>query len=371
MMRLLLLLLLISLTAQAQFTLRGRVVNAADGQPVPFCSVFLANTTKGTTADENGSFVLANLPAGRFDLVVSSVGFETLASPINTNQPASLLIRIMPSANQLAEVQVRANRDPEWLEQLGVFLKNFIGTSKNAQECKIINQNALWFDDNRATMRMTGGAREPLIIDNKALGYRIRYVLEQFLFDYGNKSVSYLGYPVYELMKPRGRREALRWEKARTEAYRGSSMHFMRTLYAKKTAEEGFEIRRVLERTDSSKVAGQWRIKKARYLVKDALPATFLLSEEASTDSTTALSFENLIQVTYTLEKESPEYVRSLSPFSEKLSPGGPQTSLIYLTEPTVTIERNGNFYNPLGVIFEGYWGWEKMAELLPLTYEP
>ncbi|MEZ0486116.1 carboxypeptidase-like regulatory domain-containing protein [Fibrella aquatica] len=371
MMRLVLLFLLTTLTARAQFTLKGRVVNAIDDQPVPFCSVFLANTTKGTTADENGNFVLANLPAGRFDLVVSSVGFETLATPLNTNQPASLLVRVMPAANQLAEVQVRASRDPEWLEHLDVFLKNFIGSSKNAQACKIVNQNALWFDDNRATLRLTGGAREPLIIENKALGYRIRYVLEQFLFDYGHNSVSYLGYPVYEPMKPRGRRETLRWEKARKEAYLGSAMHFMRTLHTRKTAEEGFEIRRILERADSTKAGGQWRVKRARYLVKDALPATFVLNEESSTDSTTAMEFENLIQVTYTQEKESPEFVRSQSPFSSTLSVGGPQSSIISLTEPRVIIERNGNFYNPLGLIFEGYWGWEKMAELLPLTYEP
>lgn len=365
------LLFLSGLTAHAQFTLRGRVVNAVDEQPVPFCSVFLANTTKGTTADETGNFVLTNLPAGRFDLVVSSVGFETLASPLNTNQPASLLIRLAPSANQLAEVQVRASRDPDWLEQLAIFQKHFIGSSKNAEACRIVNTNALWFDDNRTTLRLTGGAREPLLIENNALGYRIRYVLEQFLFDYGRKSVSYLGYPVYEPMKPRNRREARRWEQARQTAYLGSAMHFMRTLHAKKTAEDGFEIRRVLERTDSTKAGGQWRTRQVRYLVKDALPATFLLNDEASTDSTTVLVFENLIQVTYKPEKEAAEYLRTIAPFGANPATAGPQTSLIYLTEPAVTVERNGNFYNPLGVIFEGYWGWEKMAELLPLTYTP
>ena len=370
-MKVLLLFLLTTLTAHAQFTLKGRVVNDVDEQPVPFCSVFLANTTKGTSADENGNFVLPNLPPGRFDLVVSSVGFETVALPLNTNQPASLLIRVRPSATQLAEVQVRANRDPEWLEHLDLFIKNFIGTSANAQNCKILNQNTLWFDDNRATMRLVGGAKEPLMIENKALGYRIRYVLDQFLYDYGRKSVSYLGYPVYELMKARGRREQLRWEQARKVAYLGSPMHFMRTLHAKNTAEEGFEIRRVLERADSTKVVGRWRVERVRYLINDKLPASFLLSNEASTDSTTALSFENLIQVTYTEEKESAEYRRNVAPFGTVPSAAGPQISIIYLTEALVTIERNGNFYNPLGVLFEGYWGWEKMAELLPLTYEP
>ncbi|HEX9956077.1 MAG TPA: carboxypeptidase-like regulatory domain-containing protein [Fibrella sp.] len=368
MLKSLLLVLLTTFSAQAQFTLRGRVINDVDEQPVPFCSVFLANTTKGTTADEHGNFVLPDLPAGRFDLVVSSVGFETLASTLTTNQTASLLVRIRPSANLLAEVHVRASRDPEWLENLATFKRFFIGTSKVAQNCQIVNQNSLWFDDDRAARRFTAGAREPLVIENKALGYRIRYVLEQFVYEYSRQYVSYLGYPVYEPMKPRNRRESLRWEKARKAAYLGSSMHFMRALHAGRTVEEGFEIHRVLERVDSTKRGGQWQVKRARYLLKDALPATLLLNDRVSTDSTTVLSFENMIQVTYTGEKEPPEYLRSLSPFSTP-GVGGPQTSIIYLTEPSVTIERNGNFYNPLGLAIEGYWGWEKMAELLPLTY--
>ncbi|MBO0933354.1 carboxypeptidase-like regulatory domain-containing protein [Fibrella aquatilis] len=364
-------LLFITLTAHAQLTLKGRVINDADAQPVPFCSVFLANTTKGTTADENGNFTLTNLPDGRYDLVASSVGFETVAAPIQTRQTASLLIRMKANAMQLSEVQVKANRDPEWLVNLEQFTKLFIGTSKNARDCKILNPNVLWFDDNRDSLVLRGGAREPLQIENGALGYRIRYVLAQFDYDYGSRYVSYLGYPVFEAMKPRSNAQEKRWFKAREEAFRGSSMHFMRALCAGMTEQQGFVIRRIIERKDSSKTALTNRVKIERYLVKDPLPGSFLVDSDSSSAELTKVQFENLVQVTYTLEKEATEYRNEHTTFNSSTFTAPPQTSIMRLVQPYILVEANGNYYNPLGVIFEGYWGWEKMADMLPFTYEP
>jgi CarboxypepD_reg-like domain len=360
-----------SLAAHAQLTLKGRVVNAADGQPVPFCSVFLANTTKGTTADENGNFTLANLPDGRYDLVASSVGFETVAAPIQTKQAAPLLIRMKADVAQLAEVQVKASRNPEWLANLEQFTKLFIGTSKNARDCKILNTNALWFDDDQRERTLTGGAREPLQIENGALGYRIQYVLAQFQFDYGKKYVSYLGYPVFEAMKPRSNAQEKRWLKAREEAFRGSSMHFMRALHAGMTEQQGFLIQRIIERKDSSRMGLINRPQIARYLINDPLPGSFLIDSDSSSTELTRVQFENLVQVTYKLEKEAAEYRNEHLAMNSGTFAASPQTSILRLVEPYILVEANGNYYNPLGIIFEGYWGWEKMADMLPFTYEP
>lgn len=364
-------LLLFTFTAHAQLTLKGRVVNATDEQPVPFCSVFLANTTKGTTADENGNFTLTNLPDGRYDLVASSVGFETVAAPIQTKQAAPLLIRMKANVAQLAEVQVRANRDPEWLANLKQFTKLFIGTSKNARDCKILNTTALWFDDDRNSLKLTGGAREPLQIENGALGYRIQYVLAQFQYDYGKHYVSYLGYPVFEAMKPRNNAQEKRWLKARKEAFRGSSMHFMRALHAGMTEQQGFLIQRIIERKDSSKMDLINRLQIARYLIKDSLPGSFLVDSDSSSTELTKVQFENLVQVTYKLEKEATEYRNEHLPMNSSTFAAPFQTSILRLVEPHILVEPNGNYYNPLGIVFEGYWGWEKMADMLPFTYEP
>ena len=370
-MRILIFILLATLTAHAQLTLKGRVVNDADEQPVPFCSVFLANTTKGTTADAEGNFVLTNLPDGRYDLVASSVGFETMAAAIQTKQSVPLLIRMRSNATQLAEVQVKANRDPVWLTNLEQFTKLFIGTSKNARNCKILNTNVLWFDDDRAAMTLTGGAREPLQIENGALGYRIQYVLAQFQYDYGKHYVSYLGYPVFEVMKPRNNAQRKRWVNAREEAFRGSSMHFMRALHAGTTEQQGFLIQRIIERKDSSKTGLVNRPQITRYLMKDPLPGSFLVDSDSSSTELTKVQFENLVQVTYTLEKETKEYRNERSTLNSSTFAAPLQTSVVRLAEPHILVEPNGNYYNPLGIIFEGYWGWEKMADMLPFTYEP
>ena len=145
----------------------------------------------------------------------------------------------------------------------------------------------------------------------------------------------------------------------------------MRAVSARQVDEVGFELRRILERADSTQKEANGQVKKVRYLVRDKLPGTFLINADASTDSLTVLTFDNLMQVTYTREREPVEYLRSLSPFGPGNLTAGSQTSMMHLTQPAVMVEKNGNFYDQLALVFEGYWGWEKMADLLPLTYQP
>ena len=62
----------ISLTAQkAQLT--GTV--AHDGLPVPYANLYLEGTSLGTTTDEKGKFILKDITAGRFQLVVKVLGY--------------------------------------------------------------------------------------------------------------------------------------------------------------------------------------------------------------------------------------------------------------------------------------------------------
>ena len=51
---------------------------------MPFATVFLSGTNKGTVTDQVGSFTLSNAPTGKFDLIVSYLGFATLKTTIET-----------------------------------------------------------------------------------------------------------------------------------------------------------------------------------------------------------------------------------------------------------------------------------------------
>ncbi len=55
-----------------------------DQQSLPFATVFLSGTNKGTVTDQVGSFTLSNAPTGKFDLIVSYLGFATLKTTIET-----------------------------------------------------------------------------------------------------------------------------------------------------------------------------------------------------------------------------------------------------------------------------------------------
>lgn len=68
--------------ASAQTTLTGRVTDD-NGQPVPYASVIIKGTEVGTTTDLNGSYSFpVDLRAGRYVLMVSSVGLKTIEKPI-------------------------------------------------------------------------------------------------------------------------------------------------------------------------------------------------------------------------------------------------------------------------------------------------
>ncbi len=56
--------------------LEGVVTDAKTGKPVPFCNVTIPSLQRGVATDENGYYFLLNVPAGRYDIRVSVIGYE-------------------------------------------------------------------------------------------------------------------------------------------------------------------------------------------------------------------------------------------------------------------------------------------------------
>ncbi len=61
-------------------TVRGRVYNASNNEPVPFASVVIWNTTIGASTDFDGNFLITGIPPGMVEIRVSAVGFRTYVS---------------------------------------------------------------------------------------------------------------------------------------------------------------------------------------------------------------------------------------------------------------------------------------------------
>ena len=126
---------------------------------------------------------------------------------------------------KLEEINVTTERDYDWVDDAGVFRKNFLGSSNNSSECKIVNEEILEFiksDD----FHLKAKAPEPLVIINKSLGYKVIFDLKNFVLSNDNE-VNYFGNIRFEELIPETDIQELDWEKRREEAYFGSFRHFL------------------------------------------------------------------------------------------------------------------------------------------------
>lgn len=69
-----------SVTWAQKPTISGVITSGA--HPVPFASIYFENTGIGTTSNEDGSYLISNIPLGKYKLVVSSVGYNNLHKEI-------------------------------------------------------------------------------------------------------------------------------------------------------------------------------------------------------------------------------------------------------------------------------------------------
>ncbi|HEY0068245.1 MAG TPA: carboxypeptidase-like regulatory domain-containing protein [Flavisolibacter sp.] len=393
---LLILLLFFFPDARAQKLITGVVLDAEKNSPVAGASVYLNNTSVGTTTGQQGSFAL-NVPQGKFELIVSSIGYQTYNLPLSlSNLPDTLVIRLRPRAKELENVVVEAYEKEGWEKWGSFFLRNFIGTSAHASGCRILNKEVIRFRRSKKNGELTAYATEPLIIENRSLGYTIRYQLEVFRYEYKTGYLLYQGFPFFEPMKSGAAREK-KWAERRDDVYYGSMLHFMRSLYRNRLIEEGFEVRTLHKRPNFEKqrvkdlhtqsmdmghgktaIVVQPKGDSAAYynsvmrqpntfdsVGKDVLPGD---SIAFALDSVTAgLYFRDYLMVIYKHGTAPPEYRNQLP------DPGPAMNSqLRLLSEAPVEVHANGNYFDPANLLASGFWSWsEKIATMLPFDYKP
>ena len=385
--------------AHTQKVLKGSIIEQETNKPVPAASVYLNNTSIGTTTNGQGYFEL-EVPPGKFDLIVSSIGFETFIQTITTSTTIEpITIKLQAKVKALQEVVVEPFLKDGWEKWGRFFTEHFIGTSAFAADCRIKNIQAIKFRHSKKDDALTAIALEPLIIENKALGYTIRYQLENFTYQFKNHYVYYQGYPFFEPMKGSAARQK-RWNKNRQEAYEGSMLHFMRSLYRNKIAEEGYTMNRLKKVTNTEKQRVKELYKKTTRTVQsgsatlrinsgvsnnpdssqyystvmrqpdafDVMSKTQLVGDSVAfaIDSTTAgLSFDDYLLIVYK-KKPAPLEYQKLYPDAGKAM----VSQITLLNNQLIAIEANGAYYHPADLLSLGYWSWsEKMANMLPFDY--
>lgn len=403
--------LLLLLPAFAQLTIKGKVVTSANGTPVPGSSVFITNTSKGTTADKDGYFELNNVPAGKHELIISSIGYETNVFSFSSEElPLQVRVELQLKVKELENVTVEPFVEEGWDRWGKVFLDNFIGSTANAAHCKIKNEKAIRFRYFKKSNRLVAFTDEPVVVENKALGYIIKFQLEDFEVNFKEHTSVFLGYPFFEEIDKNRKGLQNKWQRNRDKAFYGSMIHFMRSIYNNRLAADGFEVKRMRKIPNEEKE----RVRKimraaARPVTEKNSPVKIVIGKGGSSSQTrgndsteyyhrimrqsdfidaygkdllTADSiiintkgnykvvfFTDYLYIMFKGELEEQEY---LNFFNENRNPFYQRSYIILMSGEPIAIDVNGNYYPAQRIYAGAYWGWsEKIAGLLPLDYKP
>jgi CarboxypepD_reg-like domain len=382
-----------------QNNISGKVVQEKTLEPIAGASIFISNSTKGTVSKADGSFELTDVPAGNHELVISFVGHHTLVHAYTAAQlPLKLQIQLKPKVTELATVIVEPDEADGWRRWGKFFTENFIGTSDDAFDCKLKNPEVLRFRFSKKKNTLTVVADEPLIIENRSLGYKLQYQLEEFHYDFSGRFLLYLGYTLFEDLPSDREKIKKRWAGNRLRAYYGSIQHFMKSLYNNQLAEQGYEVRRLIKTPNLEKqrvrALYKARLQEQREkggvvvmnmgdssdyysnilsqpdefetMLPHVLAADSLVTNPGGTER--LLFFQDHLHITYKKEPEEVNYVRAFM----MVRGSHHQRSTVFLpNEHPITIDSNGNHSPLLEIISYGYWSWsEKIASMLPLDYE-
>ncbi|MDB5134414.1 MAG: hypothetical protein JWP37_1017, partial [Mucilaginibacter sp.] len=376
----------------------GKVINHADKKSVPNANVFLSNASVGDKTNSDGIFTLTHAKPGKYNLVVSIVGFETYHQAITVNNTSIALpdIEIRAKSIALQEVSIKPTQDPDRGRNYEWFKDEFLGTSDRAKDCKILNPEVLNLDYDDANSTLSASSYDFLIVENKALGYRVKYLLSSFIKDKNARKLHFEGSVLFEELKGTPAQQR-RWLKSRQEVYEGSQMHFLRSVLSNRLDEEGFRVLQYAsyenpERPPDSlidaKIAfykktrsshknysdslADWTKKSKRPKILKKLMSYPLQQADVVqlTDQKGiyALGCEyDALHITYNEEHHFPKNGR-LNHLDDRANK---ETTIFNFNEPFVLFDRNGGILNLQSFSQVGAWGWDRVAELLPLDYEP
>jgi len=110
-------------------SIKGRVFNIKNNEPLPFTNIIISGTTIGAISDFDGNFLFKGLNPGYVKLEATSVGFERIMTEeilVTNSKTASIDIAMKEVAVQISGVEVtasvfkRVEESPVSLKSLGI-----------------------------------------------------------------------------------------------------------------------------------------------------------------------------------------------------------------------------------------------------------
>lgn len=348
---LLLLLVLFQLEAQ-NITIKG-TITTEDGEALPFANVYLNNSSIGASADLYGNYEFTVDLEGTHKFICSYVGFETLVISKELGEQAEVIInfQLKEIIASLDQVVVKAKKARDWERNLKKFENHFFGPKRVEKKCKIINPYVLDFDILERSV-LQAEANEPVVIENRFLGYEITINLESYWAVLNTEQQGYAGYLYFKKLESESLNEAESWNENRTNAYFGSINHFLRSLAMDSLEENGFQIYLENKKIDELTLVNLGKLEKPNRNSLIAVEGNFF-----------SIQFDGFLRVEYEGRKEPVFFGSETRQINE--------TSWIELKRKKILFSKDGFFINPLEAVLHGAYSSSGIGTTLPIDFKP
>lgn len=303
--------------------IKGTISDSENHTKINFAYIYFNGTFVGTNSDKEGNFELDISRYPSMPLTISALGYYSVTlTVVSSSKP--LIIFMKPKLYELKEVVIseKSNvRERKRNEKL--FTDTFLGTTRNARSCEIINIKDIVFVSGNDTLKAFSS--NPIRINNSALGYKVTYFLDEFVLDKKNESFYFSGNIIFNEDLTSGDPQNQIYETRRKDAYLGSRMHFFRSLW--------------INDLDS-----------AKFVVKNS-------ADEKLTAENIVISEDSLTRYLNYPEDLGIGYYSS-----------SPSTYIIFLNE-NVNFDSNG-YFDPSSVSWQGEMSFKRIADWLPYEYK-
>ena len=372
----------------------GRVVDAMSQRPIPQAEILVGGTALRATSDASGVFALPKVPLGHHTVIVVTPDYGTAILPLAVDPAgrADVVLRVArDEEEQASSIAEEAYDDPEdyaealrrenrllrrrlaqykrlyeqAVEQPGgraLFERLYAGTEV-VPACALLNPEVLRFESKESSGGFTSttvAADEPLVVENRWLGYRVRVALVDFTMTQRRRghSVRHDNVVAFEALAPRNDDEAGRWAKNRLKVYRGSLQHFLTALAARRAEREGFRVYAGTFVDDASTYGSSF----SRAYDIEVDPAPYVATTEHPYERSLALVEELKVTFPTQVLVDDTDFVGVSM---------GDQTSWLRVQQSPVPFTTDGRLLEPERVRLSGYWSIRRLCQMLPQGWSP
>jgi hypothetical protein len=225
--------------------IKGVVLDKESHRPVSSAYVYYDGTFLWTKTDESGHFEFDIAKYTTMPISISAQGYNSVNLSV-VSPDKQVLIYISPKVTEFEKAGIKSKDfDKERIKRLRSFKNTFLGTTRNARNCEITNENDIVFISCSDTLKAF--SLKPIIVVNKALGYRLTYFLDKLELYKKDNTFTFSGSIFFnEDLIEENNKEF--YEIKRREAYNESVICFFRSLWKNALDSDGFVVKNMEDR---------------------------------------------------------------------------------------------------------------------------